>query len=190
MTELRTRFLNQVVQQLGELQNELFDLSEKMRAAEDVLKRTVIRAPLDGTIVGLGVHTVGGVIAPGERLLDIVPKDERLVIEARVNPRDIDVVDPGLNAQVRLTAFSQRHMRPINGQVLTISADRLTDERTGEDYFLAKVELVEDVATRLDGAALYPGMQAEVMILTEARTFFDYLIRPMTESFNRAFRES
>ncbi len=189
VTELRTRFLNEVVQQLGEVQSELFDLSEKMRAARDVLTGTVIRAPLDGTIVGLGVHTVGGVIAPGERLLDIVPKDERLVIEARVDPQDIDVVDPGLTAQVRLTAFSQRHMLPIEGQVLTISADRLTDERTGQDYFLAKVELIEDVAERLNGAALYPGMQAEVMIVTEARTFLDYLLRPMTQSFNRAFRE-
>jgi HlyD family type I secretion membrane fusion protein len=190
MTELKTRFLNAVLQELDDVQSELFDLTEKARAAEDVLRRTVIRAPLDGTVVSLGVHTVGGVIAPGERLLDIVPRDERLVIEARVEPKDIDVVEPGLTAQVRLTAFSQRNTLPVMGRVLTISADRLTDERSGEDYFLARVELLDDVGSLPNGTALYPGMHAEVMIVTEARTLLDYLFRPMAQSFNRAFRES
>ena len=104
--------MNEVVQQLREVQNELFDLSERFRAAEDVLRRTAIVAIQDGTIVGLQVHTPGGVIAPGEPLMDIVPSGERLVIEARVDPNDIDVVEAGLPARVQLTAFNPRTWPP------------------------------------------------------------------------------
>ena len=190
VTELGTNLLNEVVEKLGEVQSELYDLVEKIRASEDVLSRTEIRAPLAGTIVGLQVHTIGCVIAPGEDLLDIVASGERLLVEARVDPSDIDVVEPGLAAQVRLTAFSQRNSKPVNGVVLTVSADRLTDQRTGEDYFLARVELVDNLAEVLAGDSLYPGMQAEVIIVTGARTPFDYLIRPITQSLNRAMREN
>ena len=152
-----------------------------------MLTRTVIRAPLDGTIVNLQVHTIGGVIATGQNLMDIVPAGDRLIVEARVDPNDIDVMEAGLKALVRLTAFSQRRIQPIEGQVITVSADRLTDERTGIDYFLARVELIGEID---EGVQLYPGMQAEVMIITGAHTTFDYLSRPITQSLNRAFREN
>ena len=189
ISELKTKFLNEVVQQLGDVQKEIYELNEKIRSAEDVLKRTVIRAPMAGTIVGLQVHTVGGVIAPGQALLDIVPKDEQLVVEAYINPDDIDIVEPGLTAQVRLTALSRRHTLPIEGHVLTVSADRLTNERTGEAYYLARVLLPDNVSELLGEEVLYPGMKAEVMIVTGARTTFEYLSRPITRSMNRAFRE-
>ena len=143
----------------------------------------------DGTIVGLQVHTPGGVIAPGEPLMDIVPSGERLVIEARVDPNDIDVVEAGLPARVLLTAFNLRSLAPIEGRVVWVSADRLIDERTGQAYYLARIELVEDPAEVLDGASLYPGMQADVMIVTGERTALEYLIRPISRSFDRAFRE-
>jgi len=190
MQELRTRRLNEVVAELRDVQTDLFDFSERILSAEDILQRTVIRAPLAGTVVGLSVHTEGGVIGPGESLLDIVPKGERLVIEARLDPGDIDVVEPGLNAHVRLTALTSRNTLPIEGKVLTVSADRLVDERSGESYFLIRVALTGDLAAALDGATLYPGMQAEVMIVTGARTPIDYLTRPITQSLNRAFREN
>ncbi|MBT7951828.1 MAG: HlyD family type I secretion periplasmic adaptor subunit [Gammaproteobacteria bacterium] len=186
ITELKTKALNEVVRQLGKVQSNLFDLIEKVRAAQDVLTRTVISAPLDGTIVNLQVHTVGGVIAPGQDLMDIVPLGARLIVEARVAPDDIDVVRAGLKAQVRLTAFNQRRILPIDGQVITVSADRFTDERSGAGYFLARVELVGEIDEEIE---LYPGMQAAVMIVTGSRTTLDYLIRPITQSFNRAFRE-
>lgn len=189
-TELKTKFLNEVVQELGKVQDELFDLSEKTRAAEDVLKRTIIRAPITGTVVGLQVHTRGGVIAPGQNLLDIVPKDEQLIVEAFVDPDDIDVVAVGLKAQVRLTALSRRNVLPIEGRVVTVSADRLTNTRTGEVYFLARVVLQEDLDEVLNGESLYPGMQAEVMIVTGSRTTVEYLSKPIVDSMNRAFREN
>lgn len=189
MADLKTEFINEAVQQLGVVQTELLDLGEQIRSAEDVLRRTVIRSPMAGTVVGLQVHTVGGVVTPGQALLDVVPKGDRLVVEAFVDPNDIDIVEIGLPAQVRLTALTQRNLAPLEGRVTTVSADRLTDQRTGADYFLARVELDGDQAGRLGGERLYPGMQAEVMIVTGARTTLDYLSRPIVDSFNRAFRE-
>ena len=186
ITELRTKTLNELVQLLGETQNELSDLVEKVRAAEDVLARTVIRSQIDGTIVNLQVHSVGGVISPGQPLMDIVPQNEKLVIEAHIDPNDIDVLVPGLKALVRITAFSQRNTVPLEGEVISVSADRFTDAHSGLDYFLARVQLQESSRD----LKLSPGMQAEVMIVTGSRTTLDYLSQPLTSSFNRAFREN
>ena len=189
INELRTQMINQAVAELREVQSELFELAERVKAAEDVLRRTEIRAPLDGTVVDLQVHTAGGVIAPGERLLDIVPSGERLVVEARVDPGDIDVVHPGLRARVRFTAFNQRSVVAIDGIVTAVSADSLVDERSGLSYYLARVELAESFGKQPGDVTLYPGMPAEVMIVTGARTALDYFLRPISRSLNRAFRE-
>ncbi len=183
--DLQTSRLNQVVEEQRKAQAELYDLNERVRAAEDVLARTEIRAPLSGTVVDLRVHTAGGVIASGAPLLDIVPREERLVVEAKVDPKDIDVVREGLDAQVRFTAFNQRHRAPTEARLTSVSADLLTDEASGRSYYLARVELAEGTVTELR-----PGMQAEVMIVTGARSALDYLLEPLVLSLNRAFRES
>ncbi len=182
VSDIKTEMLNDVVVQLREAQSEMFDLAERIPAAEDVLTRTAITAPLAGT----KVHTPGGVIGPGEA---IVPSGERLVVEARVDPNDIDVVHAGLPARVTLTALSTRDAVPIDGTVLSVSADRLIDERTGQSYFLARVRLTGDYIKQLNGAELYPGMAAEVMIKTGARTLVDYIFKPLSSSLNRAFRQ-
>jgi HlyD family secretion protein len=176
------------VEELRLTQTELYDLEELVRSAKDVLGRTDILAPLAGTIVSLQVHTRGGVIAAGERLMDLVPSDAPMIIESRVDPSDIDVVHAGLPAQVRLTAFNQQNLSPMSGRVLTVSADSLTDERTGAPYFLARVKLNEDISTN-NAVTLYPGMQAEVMIITGERTVLDYVFKPILRSLSRAFRE-
>jgi HlyD family type I secretion membrane fusion protein len=152
--ELDTLRLAEVVQELRDVQSELSDLQEQVYAAEDVLLRTEIRAPIAGTVVGSEVHTVGGVIAPGSRLMDVVPSDESLVVEARVDPLDIDVVEPGLVAHVRFTAFSQRSTQPVPGRVVTVSADLLEDERTGTPYYMARIELQEGFGESIDGKTL------------------------------------
>jgi HlyD family type I secretion membrane fusion protein len=188
--DLETARLNQVVEELRKVQAEIYALNERVRAAEDVLARTDIRAPRAGTVVDLQVHTAGGVIAPGAALLDIVPSGDRLVVEAKVDPKDIDVVRQGLDAQVRFTAFNQRHRAPAQGTLTSISADLLTDEASGEKYYLARIELAETQPASVDLTALYPGMQAEVMIVTGARSALDYLLEPLTRSVDRAFRES
>lgn len=184
---LRTARTDEVVQQLRDTQAEQFELAERIRSAQDILRRTEIRAPIDGKIVALKVHTPGGVIGPGEPLLDLVPSDDRLVIDARVDPRDIDVVHAGLRALVRLTAFNQRNLPPLEGIVTSVSADRLSDERTGQAYYLARVE-PDEILVQAQGA-IQPGMQAEVMIVTGARTALESFLNPISRSLNRAFRE-
>ena len=189
ISDLQAARMDEVVQLLYDAQNELIQLDEQIRAAEDVMRRTEIRAPRDGTIVDLRVHTQGGVVVPGAALLDLVPSEGRLVIEARIEPDDIDVVKADLPARVRLTAFVQRNLVPAEGRVMWVSADRLVDERTGQAYYVAWIELVEDPAEVVPGGALYPGMSAEVMIVTGARTALDYLLSPIVSSVNRAIRE-
>lgn len=190
VAELRTSLLNDVAQELRLAQNDLYDLNEQMRAAEDVLNRIEIVAPEAGTVVGLQIHTSGGVIAPGGRVMDIVPIGDKLIIDARVDPGDIDVVRPGLDARVRLTAYQQRNLESLKGVVESVSADRLTDEKTGAPYFRARIVITEDTAKVLKASPLYPGMQAEVMIVTGTRTMLRYIFQPLLQSFGRAFRET
>jgi len=190
INSLDTERMNEVVQLLRDTQGEIYDLREQQRSAGDVLQRTDIRAPLAGTVVGLQVHTLGGIIAPGEPLLDIVPSGERLVVEARVRPDDIDVVRPGLDAHIHFSAFNSISQVPVNGRVLTVAADRLLDERTGEPFYRTSLVLPDGLPPALAGESLYPGMQAEVMIMTGARTALDYLLTPLTERVRRAFREN
>ncbi len=161
----------------------------QLRAATDVRRRGVIRAPMAGTVVGLQVHSKGGVISKGEPLMYIVPRDEPLIVEAQVHPNDIDVVHPGLDAQIRLTSFNSRSVPPVDGRVLSVSADSMADRRTGQDYYLARIEIDENAVSTLGGKALRPGMPAEVLIVLGERTMLDYFLAPLTRSFNRAFRE-
>lgn len=188
MYNLKTEFLNQVVAELKETQGQISDLEEQLRAAEDVMRRIVIRAPIGGEVVGLKVFTIGGVIAPNEPIMEIVPTDDKLIVEARVRPQDIDVVRPGLLARVRLSAYKSRNVPPIEGEVVTVSADRFEDERTGA-FFTARVQVNEDQLAKLDNVELSPGMPAEVLIVTGSRSLVSYLASPIKDSFNRAFRE-
>ncbi|PKF50692.1 HlyD family type I secretion periplasmic adaptor subunit [Enterovibrio nigricans] len=181
--------IKDIVESLRESREEHYEVDEQLAAAQDVLERTIIIAPLSGTVLNLQVYSEEGVISPDQPLLDIVPVDEKMVIEARVNPADIDQVGHGMKAQIRLTALSMRAVKPLNGELLTVSADRLIDDQSGEAYYLARVQLIDDISAVLDGVDLYPGMQAEVMLLTEPRTPIEYLTKPLTESLNRAFRE-
>ncbi len=187
---IKTEFLNEVVTELRETQSTMSDLEEQMRAAQDVVKRIDIRAPIAGEVTGLNVHTIGGVIGPGQPIMDIVPSEDRLIVEARVKPQDIDVVRKGLTARVRLTAYKTRQVPPVEGTVTTVSADRLEDERTGEIYFAARVAIDDEELEKLEGnVKLSPGMPADVLIVTGSRTLFAYLMSPISESFNKAFRE-
>jgi HlyD family type I secretion membrane fusion protein len=187
--ELRAERTNEVVRELREVESELHDLTERRSASGDVLTRTEIRAPIAGTVVGLKIATTGGVIAAGEAIMDIVPADDRLIVEAKVSPQDIDIVRAGLSAQVRFTALSQRNSVPVEGDVISVSADRLADQFTPEGYYLARVALAPDILKALGGVKLQPGMQAEVMIVTGANTALGYFMKPVANSFNRAFRE-
>ncbi|MBT7363824.1 MAG: HlyD family efflux transporter periplasmic adaptor subunit, partial [Rhodospirillaceae bacterium] len=131
----------------------------------------------------------GGVIRPGDRLLDVVPDSERLVIEARVTPTDIDIVRPGLDAQVRLSAFNQRVTPTVDGTVSWVSADKIVDSNSGEEYYTARIELKDQNDPKLNGLTLQPGMPAEVLIRTGERTLIQYLVSPVEQSISRSLRE-
>lgn len=181
--------LSSLMRREAEIEGEQSRTRAQLLAAQDVLTRSKITAPLAGTIVGLQVHSAGGVINRSEALLYIVPSEGALVIEARIDPLDIDIVHAGLPARVRLTAYNQRNTVPIEGSVISVSADSMTDEQTGKPFYLARVELLEDPSDVLPDSALYPGMPAEVMIVTGERTALEYIFQPFARSLQRAFRE-
>ena len=145
--------------------------------------------PIDGEVTGLEVFTVSGVVEPGAKLMDIVPINDELIVEARVSLQDIDVVHRGLTATVRLTAFGARSVPPVTGVVQTVSADRFDDERTGDAYYKARIKIDEEQISLLEDVTLTPGMPADVLIVTGSRTFLSYLFKPITDSMNKAFRE-
>ncbi len=179
----------ETVDELEAVQKEIADLSERLVAAEDVLDRLKVLAPEDGVVVAPRFFTPGGVIAPGEPILDIVPQDEQLVVDAQIRPADIDVVRVGLPVEVRLIAYSRRRVHPVSGRVTYVSADRLSDARTGDSYYEARIELDPESLEELTDVELFPGMPVEVMIVAGERTALEYLISPITDMTQRAFRE-
>ncbi len=186
---VQNEYLKEVTDTLKETQVRLSSLQEQMKAAEDVSLRLDIVAPVAGKVTALKVHTRGGVIAPGEAVMDIVPLNDLMVVEARINPQDIDVVHRDLPAKVRLSAYKTRQVPPFSGEVMDVSADRFQDQVTGETYYLARVAInPEDIAVYPD-VELYPGMPAEVLIVTGERTMLQYMFAPISDSFFRAMRE-
>jgi HlyD family secretion protein len=182
---------DQIATQLDQVRADLSALVEKLTASRDVLNRTIIEAPVSGIIVNLKFKTEGGVIQPGVPILDIVPTDEMLMIDARVSPMDINVVHKGLKAQVQLTAISARSAPRVDGIVRSVSADRLIEETTKQPYFLARVEVDREELRRIGPQIeLLPGMPADVLIVTGERTMANYLLRPFLEAIWRTLREA
>lgn len=181
---------DEIAREMAGVQTELSQAGERMAASGDILSRIEITAPVDGKVLDLRYHTAGGIIAPGAAILDIVPENEELIIEARVSPMDIDVVYESLTAQIHLSAFAQRNLPMITGTVRSVSADRLLDEVTGQPYFRATVEVsAEEIAKIGDGVTLMAGMPAEVMIVTGKQTLLGYLLKPVADTLRRSFRE-
>lgn len=189
ITNLKTEFLNGVVTELKDMQVQASGLEEQLRSSQDIVQRIEIKAPLEGRVVGLKTHTVGGVIQPGEILMEIVPTGDKLVIEAQVSPQDIDNVHEGMEAMVRLTAYKQRRIHPVKGTVVNVSADRFDEPQTGRAYYTARVEIPPEEMASLKNVELTPGMPAETLIVTGKRTMLAYLLDPIRYSFGRAFRE-
>jgi HlyD family type I secretion membrane fusion protein len=178
-----------IAQQLQKDQELIVKLTHQLSQTKDTLLRTIITAPVSGTVVNLKKHTIGGVITAGEEILDIVPTGQILLVDAHVEPKDRDIILPGQTAEVRFTAFNQRVLRPVKGKVKVISAKHLTDPTTSLPYYLATIELTEDPAKVLNDTPIYPGMQANIMIITGDRTAMEYLTTPILRRFTRAFRE-
>jgi len=187
--QLAKNFQTEVVDQLRQTEAQIFDLVERERALTYRLERTVIRAPESGLVLGLTAHTIGGVIRAGEPILDIVPESSELIVEAQVSPIDIDRVNPGLEADIRFSAFKSATTPVIVGSVNQISPDRLVNQETGMPYYLARVEISDTELAKLGELELIPGMPAEVLIKTGERTLFEYIAQPATNAFARSLIE-
>lgn len=193
----RNTAIKNVVEQMHEVNAEIDDVRERIRSAQSVLDRINITAPDDGIVVKLRYHTSGGVIEPGKSILEIVPIQEELIIEAPVRPQDIDNVRKGQHATIRLTALNQRVTPMIEGEVIYVSADALPSDQTtfrginnAPDAYVVRISLDPESVMQVENFQPTPGMPVEVYIKTRERTFFDYLTRPLRDSMTRAFRES
>lgn len=185
-----TDFNSKVSQEMERVGGELAQVEEEAAATEDTFRRTEIRAPASGTVMVLRMKTPGGIIRPGEPILDIVPDHDALVIEARLNPNDIEAVAPGLPARVHLAPYSSRTVPPLTGTVVRVSPDVIVDDNQKQTYYAVRVEVAPGELEHLArDVELKPGMRAEVFIVSRQRTLFEYLAEPVQASFRRAFRE-
>jgi len=178
-----------VAKQLSEVQTKIYDLQEKTSALEDRLSHIIIRAPEAGMVIGMTVHTIGGIVRPATPLLDIVPSVSELLIEAQVAPVDIDRIAIGKRADIRFGAFNSSTTPVIEGVVSTVSADRLVNEKSGTPYYLARVRLTEAGVRDLGERKLQPGMPADVLIITGQRTLLHYLIQPARNAMSQSMIE-
>jgi len=179
----------QVASEIQTAQLELADTQERMNAARDVLRRIEVVSPENGIVTNIRYHTPGSVITAGQPILDIVPENEPLIVEAKVGLRDIDSVHVGAPVQIRLTAYNNRSTPPLAGKLTYLSADQQVDDRANVAYFIARAEISPASLKSNPTTSLYPGMPAEILIINKPRRAVDYLLAPITESFNRAFRE-
>jgi HlyD family secretion protein len=186
---LRDQRLQEVSTELRDVRVRLAEAEEKLRAAEDVSTRLEITAPEDGVVLNLRVFTVGAVLRPGDPVMDLVPRQDRIIAEVNVQPNDIEVVHPGLVAELRLPAFKQRLVPYLHGHVLFVASDITQDERRGMTYYRVQIEIDQDQLRALEGVQLRPGMMVEAQIQTGKRSFGRYLLQPVFDSFHRAFRE-
>ena len=179
----------ETAKELRATQARIAELVARLSSAKQQLARTELRAPYGGRVVGLTVFSTGAVIASGEKLLDIVPDHEMLIVEAQIGVEDIADIKPGARAEVRLLAYKQRTTPSLGGEVTQVSADRLVDNRNGSPYYLAQIKIAEAELAALPGITMYPGMPAAIMIPTIERSAFDYLVGPLMSSLDTAFKQ-
>lgn len=189
MLQVQREFQSKVATELSEVQAKLADVNGRLGSADDRVLRALIKAPVAGRVFRLAVHTVGGVVTPGMPIMDIVPDNEALIVEARISPVDIDRVTAGLKASIRFTSFNRNQVPKMDGKVMEVSPDRVLDEKTGASFYIARVQINEQEYDKLKGLKLLPGMPAEVMINTGSRTMLNYLIQPITDVMSHSFKE-
>ncbi len=187
--QLDKAFQEKIQTELRESQAKLIELEERKYALDDKLRRIDIRAPRAGYVHNLAVHTIGGVVSPAATILQIIPEEDRLIIEAKVKPSDIDQISIGQKAIVHFSAFSSRTTPEMNGKVINVSADSIVDKASGLSFFTVILEVPDSETMKLGKNKLLPGMPAEAFIRTRNRTAISYLLKPLMDNLNRAFRE-
>jgi HlyD family secretion protein/epimerase transport system membrane fusion protein len=190
LAELDLDFLATNAQERDKRLASLVQINKELDRATDVLKRTIVTAPVAGTVHALSTTTLGGVVGPGHVMMEIVPSADELLVEARVPVNDVDVVAAGDRAVVWLSAFSSNATPRVDGTVLSVAADSSTDRRSGESFYRASISVPDEEVQKLgEGVELVAGMAAHVMIVSTHRTFWSYISKPVVESFSRAFRD-
>lgn len=187
--QLKKAFASEVAGLLGDARTKVYELRERLATLQDRDQRTDILAPESGMVMGMTVHTLGAVVSPGTALLDIVPANEELIVEAQVSPMDIDRIALGKLADIRFSAFKSSTTPVIEGRLVQISADRLINKDTGTAYYLARVALTDKGRQTLGNLTLVPGMPVEVLVNTGARTLLQYLMQPASNVFARSLIE-
>jgi HlyD family type I secretion membrane fusion protein len=185
----RNSYVQSATDELKEISTRLFDLEERLRPSKDASDRQRIAAPIAGVVMGQRVFSAGAVIGPREVLMEIVPEDKTLVVEARIRPEDINHVRKGSDAEVRLTAYKQRTTPLVAGTVNYVSADRMLDGQTGTPYYVVHIDVAARALEEAGNLSMQAGMPAEVYIRTDSRSAFDYLLAPVTSYLRRGMRE-
>jgi HlyD family type I secretion membrane fusion protein len=188
IAKLERKRITDIATELRSTQSKIAELAPKIDAARDVLDRTEVTAPATGSVVALSVFTEGGVIQPGAKLLDIVPAEDSLIAEGRLLLSEVDEVRAGRAADIRLTSLPRNERPIIRGEVMTVSADRLTDDRTGQGYYAVRARL-DPADVRKAHVDLQSGMPVEIVMPTRARTLAAYLVGPLLDEMSNAFRE-
>lgn len=185
--------LSEVANELRDVQTRLSEVLPQLISAREQVNRATVRAPATGSVVGLSVFTVGGVVAPGQTLMEVVPENKALIIQARINPADADDAFQGQRAQVRFSSVEDRTLPLLNGRVRTVSADSFTDDKTGLSYFTAQIEVPPSELSKVRGSLgrgqLRPGLPVEIVLPTRKRTALQYIIEPLTSHLWRSMRE-
>jgi HlyD family type I secretion membrane fusion protein len=189
IVNVKNQMLDEALKDLRDVQSRRFDLLDRMQAARDVLNRTVITAPVSGEVVNLTVHTRGAVLKPGDTVMEIVPKNDKLEVETHVRPEDADQVYLGMQAKLNLSGYAQRRLPMITGEVTYIAPDRQVDQRTGQAYFTADVSVDRKALRDFPEARLIPGEPAEVAIQTGSRTALEYFLEPIRDVVRNGMRE-
>ena len=185
----RNAYVQSATDELKEISTRLFDLEERLRPSKDASDRQRIAAPIAGEVVGLRVFSPGAVVGPREVLMEIVPEDKTLIVEARIRPEDINHVRAGFPAEVRLTAYQTRTTPLVAGSVNYVAADRMVDAQTGAPYYVVHVDVSAGALVDAGNLRMQAGMPAEVYIRTDSRTAFDYMFAPVTAYLRRGMRE-
>lgn len=182
--------LSDTLKEIKEGDMEIVGLYNQLAASKDVLKRSAIKSPVSGKVMNIKYHTIGAVVPPGGEVMNIVPQHEELIIEAKIKPQDIDNVAVGMKSKIQLTAYKGKKVPKINGEVINVSPDIITNEQTRESYFLARVSISKkDIEKLKSKVELYPGMPAQVFIITGSRSLVSYMFTPISDSTYKAFRE-
>jgi protease secretion system membrane fusion protein len=191
MTQRRQEYMKEVSTQLADVRREVQAGQEKLKAVTEELARTQIRSPVDGQVIGMAVSSVGGVVQPGQRLMDIVPQGEALLIDAKIPPHIIDKVRTGQSVEVRFSTFANSPGLVLDAQLVSLSSDTVNEQTPMgmQMYYLARVQITPKGNAELGSRVMQPGMPAEVLIKTGERTFLTYLLHPLTKRIAASMKE-